>query len=417
MRFFPSASRPRLAAVTLACALATGSAAVPLAHADDDLKKRQHQVEKQVEAAHDELEHSSAQARRATRRLEVALGKLRERRAGLASARAQVQAARAVDISMREKLAAAEQALVEASAAVVAGQKAVAEQRRSVVDTVTTIYQDGDPRMMALSSILDSADSTDLIRRTEVGDVLVNREAADLDKLRATEVLLRVREDRVEKAKVAVAEQRAAAAAHLREMAQLRDAAAQARAEVRTYVVQAKSVREVADRARERDQAVLARLERQEQTIRAKILAQARRAGAGYRGKSGGFFDHPVAGSVTSPYGYRKHPIYGYWGLHDGTDFGAACGTPLHAVATGTVASKYFSAVYGNRLYLNVGNVNGRFITAVYNHATHYTVGPGDRVRRGQVIGYVGSTGWSTGCHLHFTTLANGDTTNPMNYL
>nr|WP_278249586.1 M23 family metallopeptidase [Nocardioides sp. IC4_145] len=122
----------------------------------------------------------------------------------------------------------------------------------------------------------------------------------------------------------------------------------------------------------------------------------------------------PTDGVVTSPYGYREHPIYHYWGLHDGTDFGAACGTPMYAVSSGTVMTRYYSSVYGHRLYLNVGQVNGRLVTAVYNHATRYVVGPGDRVERGQVVGYVGSTGWSTGCHLHFTILANGSSTNPM---
>ena len=75
------------------------------------------------------------------------------------------------------------------------------------------------------------------------------------------------------------------------------------------------------------------------------------------------------------------------------------------------------TAVYGNRLYLSVGNVNGANLTLVYNHLSGYTVGEGDRVGRGDVVGYVGSTGWSTGCHLHFTVLRNGEPVDPMTYL
>ena len=120
---------------------------------------------------------------------------------------------------------------------------------------------------------------------------------------------------------------------------------------------------------------------------------------------------------MTSPYGYRRHPIYGYWGLHDGTDFRAPCGTPERAAGSGTVISKVWSDVYGNRLYLDLGQVNGKNMTVVYNHMTSYAANTGERVRRGETVGYAGSTGWSTGCHLHFTVLLDGSPVDPMNYM
>jgi murein DD-endopeptidase MepM/ murein hydrolase activator NlpD len=165
---------------------------------------------------------------------------------------------------------------------------------------------------------------------------------------------------------------------------------------------------------------VLQRLQREEQRIKQRILAQARRAArshGGFNGATGGFLDRPVPGIVTSPFGYRRHPIYGYWGLHDGTDFRVGCGEPLHASASGHVISRYYSSVYGNRLYVGVGMVNGKYLTVVYNHLSGYAVGSGQDVARGQVIGYAGNTGWSTACHLHFTVLANGQPVNPMNYM
>ena len=125
----------------------------------------------------------------------------------------------------------------------------------------------------------------------------------------------------------------------------------------------------------------------------------------------------PVPGIVTSAYGYRRHPIYGYWGLHDGTDFGVSCGENMRAIAGGKVIAKFWSNVYGNRLYLSLGNINGKNVTAVYNHATSYRVSIGDRVSQGETVGYVGSTGWSTGCHLHFTILVNGTAVDPMQWL
>ena len=89
----------------------------------------------------------------------------------------------------------------------------------------------------------------------------------------------------------------------------------------------------------------------------------------------------------------------------------------MRAVASGTVMEEYFSAVYGNRLYLNLGKINGKNVTVVYNHVTGYRVDVGERVGRGEVVGYVGTTGWSTGCHLHFTVLVNGSSVDPMTWL
>ncbi|MGA4668656.1 peptidoglycan DD-metalloendopeptidase family protein [Propionibacteriaceae bacterium Y1923] len=125
-------------------------------------------------------------------------------------------------------------------------------------------------------------------------------------------------------------------------------------------------------------------------------------------------FIYPSGAVITSSYGQRFHPILRYWKLHDGTDFGASCGTPIKAAAAGVVEERYFNAGYGNRLIIDHGSVNGRYVTTSYNHATHYIVSVGQRVRQGQTIGYVGSTGYSTGCHLHFMAWVNGSLVNPM---
>ena len=127
-------------------------------------------------------------------------------------------------------------------------------------------------------------------------------------------------------------------------------------------------------------------------------------------------FLHPVAGPVTSPFGRRFHPVLRVWKLHDGTDFGAGCGSPIRAPYAGTVVRAYYNAGYGNRLILRHGSVDGRRVETAYNHATHYIVGPGTQVRRGQLIGYVGSTGLSTGCHLHLMVWLNGRLVDPMTW-
>ena len=138
---------------------------------------------------------------------------------------------------------------------------------------------------------------------------------------------------------------------------------------------------------------------------------------SGGSGRSAGHgFSYPVNAPITSPFGMRFHPILKYWKLHDGTDFGAGCGTPIRSPYSGRVAEKYYNAGYGNRLVVDHGVVDGRFVTTAYNHAMRYTVGVGERVSKGEVLGYVGSTGYSTGCHLHLTVYLDGKLRNPMTW-
>lgn len=125
-------------------------------------------------------------------------------------------------------------------------------------------------------------------------------------------------------------------------------------------------------------------------------------------------FGRPVPGGITSPFGMRFHPVLHVWKLHDGTDVGASCGTPIRAPYAGRVASAGFNRGYGNRLMLDHGTIDGHRVRTGYNHAARYVVGPGTRVKRGQLLGYVGSTGFSTGCHLHLMLWLDGRLANPM---
>lgn len=135
---------------------------------------------------------------------------------------------------------------------------------------------------------------------------------------------------------------------------------------------------------------------------------------AGPGGRHG--FAHPVPGTVTSAFGVRFHPVLEVWKLHDGTDFGAACGTPIRAPAAGRVQSVGTSTGYGRRLLLDHGRVDGHAVVTAYNHAQSYVVRPGQAVARGQLLGHVGSTGYSTGCHLHLMVWLDGRLTNPMTW-
>jgi murein DD-endopeptidase MepM/ murein hydrolase activator NlpD len=124
----------------------------------------------------------------------------------------------------------------------------------------------------------------------------------------------------------------------------------------------------------------------------------------------------PVAGRITSAFGMRFHPVLRIWKLHDGMDYGARCGSPIRAPQAGRVSAVSVSAGYGNRLMIDHGLIDGRHVITGFNHATGYVVDVGQRVARGQVIGHVGSTGFSTGCHLHLMLWLDGGLSNPATY-
>jgi murein DD-endopeptidase MepM/ murein hydrolase activator NlpD len=419
VRIFPRTARRRLLTACAVGSLAVGALALPQAFANDgkDLKHQQQQAQHQIKSAQHDLDESSSRLRQTQAALAKAIRELSGARATYTAATAKLEAAELRDQEMQDELQAAEVRLDTAQSDLELGQSELADQREKLTDTVTGIYEQGDPQLLAFATLLESQDTADLTRQSEFSDVVVGREARAYDDLHAAEVLLQVRENEVESARDQVEVQRQAAADHLVTMEQLHSEARDAKNAVLTLVETRRGARTDATQARQQDLKDLQKAKRRENQIKQQILAAARRAKGGYTGSTNGLLIPPVTGPVTSPFGYRMHPIYHYWGLHDGTDFGVACGEGMRAVAGGTVIAQYWSDVYGNRLYLSLGQINGKNVTAVYNHATGYRVGVGDHVRQGEIVGYVGSTGWSTGCHLHFTILVNGTAVDPMNWL
>ena len=116
---------------------------------------------------------------------------------------------------------------------------------------------------------------------------------------------------------------------------------------------------------------------------------------------------------ISSPFGYRVHPVTGEYTMHKGVDMAAAKGTPIYATRSGYVTIATYHSTAGN--YVTINHQDG--YTSVYMHMTHDVVSVGEYVKAGQLIGYVGSTGRSTGPHLHFGIAYNGNYVNPMNYL
>lgn len=157
----------------------------------------------------------------------------------------------------------------------------------------------------------------------------------------------------------------------------------------------------------------LTSLEKEESSIRAEIAAAAAAAAAPKVTTSSGGYVRPVPGGVSSGFGMRIHPIYGTSKMHTGWDMNASQGDPIRAMAAGTVILAGVKGGYGNTIMIDHG---GGLVT-LYAHQSKLGASVGDRVTSGEVIGYIGSTGLSTGPHLHFETRVSGNPVDPDRYL
>ncbi|SCL29328.1 Murein DD-endopeptidase MepM and murein hydrolase activator NlpD, contain LysM domain [Micromonospora rhizosphaerae] len=168
-------------------------------------------------------------------------------------------------------------------------------------------------------------------------------------------------------------------------------------------------------------QAELTRRQQEEASLRQEIdrrvrpaLAVEEPAGAAY---GGGRLGRPLSGRLTSRFGTRFDPYYKVWQLHPGVDLAAPIGTPILAAADGRVTRAGWYGGYGNYTCIDHGRADGQRLSTCYGHQSRLLVSPGQRVRAGQVIGLVGSTGASTGPHLHFEVRLGGRPVDPLPWI
>lgn len=126
-----------------------------------------------------------------------------------------------------------------------------------------------------------------------------------------------------------------------------------------------------------------------------------------------GAMSWPCSGPITSPFGYRTHPIFGTTIFHAGIDIGVDYGTPIHAADSGVVVYSGWISGYGNAVIID----HGGGVSTLYGHNQSLAVSEGQSVSKGSVVAYAGSTGNSTGPHCHFEVDVNGSPVNPMGYL
>ena len=292
------------------------------------------------------------------------------------------------------------------------------DSQRAIADLVRRKYRDGnvDPVAVALTSggtesITERAAAADMALRTENQTMASALDVSSSQRTQSTRqgaITDRIA-DLEEKAAQAEADAQTAkddADAKLTELNDLKD---QASAKQTEWDAQKGQVQASLDQAEADYQARSAEL--------AAIDAANQSTGVSYTSSSGfrSPLDIPIV--VTSPFGMRYHPVLGIMKGHSGTDMAADCGTIIHAVASGYVNAVSADVSAGNYVDINHGIVGGNSVITEYLHMQAQYVSPGQYVNAGDALGEVGSTGYATGCHLHFGVLENGNYVEPMDYL
>ena len=425
-----STPRHLLTSVVIACALVAALAGPSMADSKNDLENRKNGVNGNLNGAKQSYDESSKAYQEAANVLAASQAQLATAQGHLGEVRGQLVAAQAYDQQMQVQLAQSEADLKAAEANLVQGEADLTASEQEVAEFSVESIQAGDPGLHAFGDLLRGEDPTTFTEKMTITSSIAEAQLSKMDTLDAARIMLDLTRVKVQTLRDQVQVERDAAAANLATITTLEaEAAAQEAAVAQLVAVNAENTAK-ADQIRQEDAAQVAALEAERASLEAQLQklaaeelarqqAAQRKPGGGGGGGGGGAatLSRPVGGAVTSSYGMRVHPVTGVYKLHDGTDFGSGCGTPIKAAASGTVIQQYYNGAYGNRVIINHGIMRGANVVTTYNHLSRYAVRAGSYVRRGQVIGYVGSTGYSTGCHLHWMALVNGSTTNPMGWL
>ncbi|MEY2477649.1 MAG: hypothetical protein QOG87_2964 [Actinomycetota bacterium] len=403
----------RWAALLLVVAVvAVDAAPAVLAQTNTTSKaKRQAEINKRLSTLRSQVSEASAEEATLLGQLDDVEDKRVELDAKVAALDAQVAAA-------QHELDAASFALNDLSAQLAGAQaelnearRLLAEARRRLTDRAVRAYM-GQPDIEAADRFLQPGSQREIIASETYVATLVEAQQHLVDQFNAQRRELETRQAEVQTRRDAAQAQRNVVAHRTAEVESARKVQASARAEVVAQEKQKEGlVAQVRGRKREFETQI-AQLRAESNAITAFLRGVQKGQGKAISGK--GILASPIPGAaVTSGYGSRVHPVYGDVRTHTGIDFRAATGTPVRAAGAGKVVYAGWRGGYGNTVIIDHGNS----LATLYGHLSSISVGVGQSVAKGQIVARAGSTGLSTGPHLHFEVRVNGVPVNPLGYL
>lgn len=379
------------------------------------------------ERAEEEVAEAAAILEHATERAQEAAAEYAAADAALPAAEVRVDEARGEVIAAQVRAGTAEREADRAEEELtIAGARyddsvdEVERAREQVAAFAVAAYKGG--RLAGVNLMLRAGGPAEAVERLGYIDHVAEVEQAAIDELTTARLVARDAEneatlayDEAESARLATAA--AVAAAEVAEAeAELAVDEAATLAETKAEALEiAEAERDESLGRYEEAEAVAAQVEAELREWEANQPAAPPPQAAG--GQSGAGFVLPTHGWQSSPFGMRFDPFFGVWQLHAGVDIAAAGGTPIYAVEDGTVIRAGWNGGYGNFTCLGHGGYQGQGLSTCYAHQSEILVWGGQWVRRGEVIGRVGTTGASTGNHLHFEVRLDGSPTDPIPFL
>ncbi|MFL6181172.1 MAG: murein hydrolase activator EnvC family protein [Actinomycetes bacterium] len=397
-------ARSALVAGIAAAALLAGLLAPASA---DDLGDKADHIKNQISDTEDALAGASDRLKQAAADLDRAQSQLPAARAAYDIARGRLSSAQdhlaAIRQKLRELKAQQEKVQVEIDAA----EKRIERSETLIARIVRYQYQTGG--YAELQVVLDAESPTDFVQRVMATKSVTDSQAEIIDRLNADKSVLAARQQQMQVTQDAIEATEAEAEKQVQRLEGLFTEARDAKRHVVDLIHLKSQALQVAADEKAKEEARLAHLQDQQDAIQAAIAQQAS------TGTATGSLIWPLPGyPKTGDVGWRVHPVYGYRSCHTGIDIGAPSGTEILAARAGTVvwAQQDDGGPYGNNTLIDHGNGLSTF----YGHQSGFAVSTGDHVSKGQVIGYVGSTGYSTGPHLHFEVHVNGVPYDPMGW-
>ena len=369
-----------LAAVLLGAQL---SAPVTWAESIEDKKAELEDIQQQMDAKDAQREQKKKEIGNAVERLVAAQNELAEAKRKLAEIEGRQ---RALEIRIRQN-----EAALKTKEADYNKTRKVYEKR------LRDIYENG--QVNYLDVLLGSTDFRDFASRMYLLQRVIRRDFNLIDKLQTQ--------------KEALEHQKAILDDNKRELDAIHAEAAAEQKIIAQKTVERQALYEQALAEKAKLDAEYEELQRNSQEITAMIQRMEEEGRLAAQAHGTGQFMWPVNGEITSPFGWRVHPIWGTQIFHAGLDIGADYGDPVHAADSGTVVYAGWMGGYGNAVMIDHG---GGLVT-LYGHNSSITVSEGQQVGKGETIALAGSTGNSTGPHCHFEVRIHGEVTSPLQYL